>query len=97
MKRIASTLVVIGILNFASFFIIALSLGGDAVNGKREVGKYYLCEHGHYTEVSQAVFKYSKLHVYSVWITHPLALLGGFFLNRERKRQQTKPAAPLRS
>jgi hypothetical protein len=32
----------IGILNFIIFVAIALYLGGDAVNGKVEAGRYYL-------------------------------------------------------
>ena len=93
MRSFAYSLIAIGILNFAAFFIIALSLGGDAVNGKEEAGRYYLSNHGHYTEVSRSVFDYSKLHVYSVWVTHPLAFFGGYLLCCDEKKRKTKAAA----
>jgi len=91
MKPLAIALFVLGFLNFASFFAVALFLGGDAINGKIEAGRYYLCSHGRYTEVSQSVFNYSKLHVYSVFITHPLGMLGGLFLYREHQKKKEKP------
>ena len=92
-KYLACTLVAIGILNFASYVIVALSLGGDAVNGKTEGGRFYLCEHGHYTEVSRSVFEYSRYHTYSVWVTHPLAMSGGYFLYREKQNKKKRRAA----
>ena len=93
MKYLAYTLVAIGILNFASYVIVALSLGGDAVNGKTEGGRFYLCEHGHYTEVSQSIFEYSRYHTYSVWMTHPLAMLGAYLLYRENQSEKKRQAA----
>ncbi len=72
-------------LNFASFWIIAAASGGDAGNGKEEGGRYYLAEHGHYTEVSKDFFEYSRVHARSIWITHPLALLGGIWFYSRKK------------
>ena len=92
MKYFAYTLFLIGILNFASFFIIALVIGGDAVNGKVENGKYYVSEHGRDTEVSRSVFEYSRFHAHFVWVTHPLALIGILFLYCEHEKQNTKSA-----
>jgi hypothetical protein len=63
------------LLNFAVFWVVAVRLGGDAVNGRMQDGHFYLASHGKYTEVSGRVFMYSRLHTYSVWVTHPLALL----------------------
>lgn len=37
---------------------------------------YFLSDHGTLTEVGHAVFIYSKMHVYSLAVTHPLAILG---------------------
>jgi hypothetical protein len=76
MKYFAYILIAVGILNFTTYLIILLVFGGDAINGKVEAGKYYLCEHGRYTEVSRSVFEYSRFHTYSVWITVPLGMLG---------------------
>ena len=46
-------------LNFVVFFIVALVIGGDAVNGKVVAGHFYLSDHGKPTEVSEAVYTYS--------------------------------------
>ena len=93
MRTFAYILMAVGILNFIAFFIIALSLGGDAVNGKEEAGRYYLANHGRYTEVSRSVFMYSKVHTCSVWVTHPLVLIGGFILFYDDKKRKTKAVA----
>jgi hypothetical protein len=84
-----------GIVNFFAFAIIAACLGGDAVNGRSVGGHYFLSSHGKKTEVSEAVFNYSRIHVYSVWITHPLALLSGFILSsmtRQNRAGNDRPS-----
>ena len=93
MKYFACILVAVGILNFVSFFIIALIIGGDAVSNPPQDGRYYVSEHGHRTEVSHAVYEYSLFHAHSVWVTHPLAMLGVFLLNCEEKKRKIKPAS----
>ncbi len=70
--------------NFLVFWLIAVCLGGDAVNGKIDHGHYYLMSHGDYTEVSKEIFTYSKWHVYSIWITHPLAFIAAYWYGRFR-------------
>ena len=91
--RITSLLmIVIGLLNFLVFVAISLYLGGDAVNGKAEGGHYYLYGYGlrtglkGYTEVTEQVFNYSKWHVYSIFITWPLVMVGGVVGNRIQKK-----------
>jgi hypothetical protein len=76
---------VVAIVNFASFWIIAVASGGDAVNGKEEGGRYFLANHGSYTEVTKAFFEYSRIHSMSVWITHPIAILGAFWFASRKK------------
>jgi hypothetical protein len=63
------------VANFAAFFTASLALGGDAVAGKAEGGRYFLSSKGRLTEVSQGVWEYSLLHVRSLWVTHPLSVL----------------------
>lgn len=88
---VCRVILAIGFLNFAIFVAFALYLGGDAVNGKAEGGHYYLFGVASgtgvkgYTEVSQAVFDYSRWHVYSVFVTWPLALLAAIVENRVKK------------
>lgn len=68
----------LGLINFIVFFVLDLYLGGDAVNGKIYHGHYFLMSHGRYTEVAKEIFNYSKWHVYSIWATHPMAILAGY-------------------
>ena len=72
--------VVIGGINF--FWLIAESsaLGGDALNGHVADGHYFVCAHGACREVARDIWEWSRLHSISVWITHPLAMLGMAYL-----------------
>jgi hypothetical protein len=54
-----------------------LSIGGDAISGKVDGGRYYVSSRGKLTEVSSSVWHYSRAHTISVWITHPLGIVGG--------------------
>jgi hypothetical protein len=75
----------IGIVNFAVFFIGSIYFGGDAVNGYSCKGHYFLGSHGRYTETTKAVYTYSRWHVYSLFITHPAAMLAGIIWSRDKK------------
>lgn len=44
-----------GVLNFLIFVVIAIVIGGDAVNGRIVNGHFYVANHGRLTEVSEAV------------------------------------------
>jgi hypothetical protein len=74
---IGGTLYVIAIINFTTFWIIAVSIGGDAIQGKAEGGRYYVSDHGKMTGVSSGVWRYSRVHTISVWITHPVGIFVG--------------------
>ena len=62
------------VLNFVSYWIIAVLIGGDAINGYAEDGRYDLMNHGYETEVPRWLFVYSTWHSV-VTILSPLALL----------------------
>ncbi len=79
---------IVAMINFIAFMIISVKIGGDAISGKAEQGHYYLSEHGRETEVSYPVYLYSYIHTISVLITHPLALLAGFFLSKAKKTEK---------
>jgi hypothetical protein len=81
---------IIAIINFFAYLVMTTRLGGDAVNGKFENGHYYLANHGRLTEVSKEVFNYSRWHTYSLWITHPLAVLAAYLSIKLKKEQQPK-------
>jgi hypothetical protein len=93
MKYFGYTLFMIGVVNFASFWIIAVIIGGDAVGSGPVDGRYYVSEHGRRTEVSRSVFEYSWYHARSVWVTHPLAAFGWYLVYCEVKKRKSKPAA----
>jgi hypothetical protein len=87
---------VITVINFLIFVALAWYLGGDAVNGKVEGGHYYLfgvrADNGRkgYTEVSEAVFTYSKWHVYSIFLTWPLSMAGGIVSHVLKRRSDAR-------
>ena len=71
---LALAAVVIGVVNF--FWVVAesMALGGDALNGYQQEDHYFLGSHGSYTEVSRAIWEWSRVHTASLLITHPLAM-----------------------
>jgi len=87
-KKLADTIIIIGIVNFISFCVIALLIGGDALNVKIAAGHYYLSNHGQLQEVGPNLWAYSRSHALSLFITHPLAMLAAWFSHRHR------PCAP---
>ena len=80
--------------NFAVFFTAALVLGGDAINGKAEGGRYFLANHGKLTEVSREVYDYSRYHAISLFITHPIAFLEAWRgkVAKDRSRMHSRRA-----
>jgi hypothetical protein len=64
-NRVLKIVGFLGALNFGAFLAVDFILGGDALNGKVEGGRYYLGNHGTFTEVSHAVFIYSACHACS--------------------------------
>jgi hypothetical protein len=77
---VAVAAIAIGFVNFFWFIAESTALGGDAVNGYQLDGRYYVGSHGSYTEVARSIWEWSRLHAISVWLTHPLALLGMAYL-----------------
>ena len=85
-NTLGMTLFIVAMVNFTVFWIAGVLLGGDAIGSKIHNGRYYLSSHGKYTEVSHGVWVYSKIHAISVWITHPLGILGGVGLTEYARR-----------
>ena len=82
--RVGYALVVLGVVNFCAYCIVGMMLGGDAFNGHQESGHYFLSSHGTLTEVPHAVYLYSLIHTFTVFVTHPLAMLGYWWMRRGR-------------
>src|SRR5438552_15087735 len=81
-------LVVVAVINFLSFVAIAQAHGGDALNGYKRDGKYFVCQHGGCTEVSRNFWWYSYCHAIGMWITQITVVFvgGGYFLSLRSKR-----------
>lgn len=90
-RKVLNGIFFLGILNFLIFLAGTSYLGGDAFNGKQMDGKYFVGSHGKLTEVSQSVFMYSRLHVLSLFITHPAAVLAGLASFILKKRSENQP------
>jgi len=80
---------IVAILNFFVFVGIASYIGGDALNGRIEDGHFFLASHGVYTEVSESVFTYSKIHAISMLVTHAVFFFsaGLLFLKKRLARK----------
>jgi hypothetical protein len=77
---VALVAVVVGLANFGWFLVESQALGGDGLNGFVRSGRYFLDNKGTYTEVSQATWEWSRVHAMSIFVTHPLALVGMAYL-----------------
>jgi hypothetical protein len=56
---------ILAMINFIVFVVGSVYLGGDALNGYVQAGHYFVCAHGHCTEVSIATWHYSYWHAYA--------------------------------
>jgi hypothetical protein len=57
------------IINFVVFDVESSRLGGEAINGKVDAGRYFVGSHGQYTEVSREQFEWSKWRAHTTWAT----------------------------
>jgi hypothetical protein len=71
-KIVGHPLAALAVVNFIAFSIGSVYLGGDAINGFESAGHFFVCEHGHCTEVSSCAWHYSY------W--HAIAAIGGILL-----------------
>jgi hypothetical protein len=95
---VAVAVFVVGLANFAAFFTASVAIGGDALSGRVEAGRYYVSSHGQLTEVSPEVWAYSRWHAVITWATSVLAtlamavmVLSDRLLAREQPGPRTHP------
>src|SRR3954447_23816049 len=82
------TIAIVAALNFASFWLVAATHGGDATNGYQENGRYFVAQHGQHTEVSRAFWIYSYYHGLSIWVTHATVFIAlAVYLRRANSRE----------
>lgn len=73
---LCTTGLLVAMVNFAIFYWVAARIGGDALHGYAKDGRYFLARsQGPVTEVSRAVYTYSKWHTTSVLVTHPIGIV----------------------
>lgn len=49
-------------INFLVFWVVAVHVGGDALNGYTQGHHFFICAHGSCHEVSEQYWKYSYWH-----------------------------------
>ncbi len=88
LSKLYLVVVMLALLDFILLFAFSIYIGGDAVNGKIENGKYYVWGYKYqdgvkgFHEVSRTIFDYSKWQVYSVGATWTVMLLGTVLYKR---------------
>jgi fucose 4-O-acetylase-like acetyltransferase len=96
MQWLGRVVVVIGLLNCVAFFVIAVWIGGVAVNKKNVAGHYQVvtgARHISYMEVSHEMWSYSRAHMLSVIATAPIILAGGLLSTLAGKRVRRRDRA----
>ena len=84
--KICLWIILIGLANFLAYTMLYMFLGGEAVNGRVEVGAggqllHYLTDG---RQVSRAEFLYSGIHSISIWPTVAAILLAMLTLAKDR-------------
>jgi hypothetical protein len=83
-------LVALTFLNLFTFLVATLYIGGDAISGKAEGGRFYVSSHGRLTEVSEGWFNFSQWQARSVWVSMVAVFLIAL-LARYAKRRRQRP------
>ena len=73
-----------------AFFVFTAIIGGSARLGYQEGERYFVGNHGDYTEVSQTIWKISSVLEILFWIFIPLTPLGSLILEKLQKRKYLK-------
>ncbi|WP_110955198.1 hypothetical protein [Anaerosinus massiliensis] len=92
-QRICKKIFKVALINFASFVIISLLLGGDALQGFASDGHYYLKDHGKVKETYAFIWYFSRLHGQSIFITHAFAFLAFIIYRFSKPSHKKKPSS----
>ncbi len=74
-ESLVKKIIKITLINFTIYTVIAIIIGGDAVNGYARDGHYFLRLGGYINEVGYPLFLYSKIHTYILITNYALFLL----------------------
>ncbi len=89
-QRVCENIFWVAGIKFVAFIIVHIIIGGSAPNGKVVDGHYFIGDHGYYKEVPYALYVYSLIHTYSLFITHPLAIIAGYVYAMTGGKRQMK-------
>lgn len=92
MTRVERVLTVITLVNFFGAIVLVMLLGGDALQGRVEDGRYILGYKGRYREVGAGTYWFSLLQILSVFITHPLGMYAQWRGGQRAKQARTSDA-----
>jgi hypothetical protein len=82
-------MVFMGLGNFLIAAVVSWCIGGTAYGGKVEGGRYFVGTKKKLTEVSPAVWTYSRIHNGSnLWVTPPLVFIGACLVIRGQRRKK---------
>lgn len=91
LKIVGNSLLIAALIVAISFVIVTMRLGGDAVNGRIDGGRFYLGKQGGgYREVSERTWRNDRVFIICVNVAFPVAMLGGIVLVRLGRRQQSQ-------
>ena len=93
-RKVCKIVAIAGGANFILFWIVGQILGGEALQGKVEDGRYYLTNQGKHTEVSHFVFTYSYIHAISVNVSWPFVLVAFGYLSITQWKEKRKATQP---
>ena len=70
----------IGVSNYALYVLASVAAGGDALQGHIAQGHYFAAAGSGFVEVGRLLFQFCRWQAYSLLVTFPLLLWGGFCL-----------------
>lgn len=73
-SKLCKIMQVIAVINFLSFILFVGYLGGDAVSGYHESGRYFVRYRHEVTEVSRLLWNLNHIQCFSIFITHLAAM-----------------------
>lgn len=78
-STIVKVLAVVYLLDFFSFFISSLVLGGDALNGFEKSGQFFLFNHGKLIETTEGIYRFNRAQGISLFILFPILAISSWF------------------
>jgi hypothetical protein len=73
----------LGVANYLVYAVATLFAGGDVLHGLVTHGHFFAAARGGFVEVAPALFEFCRWHPYTLLVSFPLLLWGGFHLAPE--------------